>query len=243
MRKIEIIAEIGINWNGSMELARELIREAKRAGADVAKFQLRDQRNRKGIEDHPYKEVVLETHLTKRQLYFLKAECDRVDIEFMCSVFDVERVAWYEEVGGKRYKIASNCVHNKELVDAILATGKEVIMSNGYILDNPHLIFPTTIFHFESHRKVLMLYCVSKYPAPLDEITFPTFGSFFNGYSDHTVGITACVMAMSIGARIIEKHFTLDKTLEGPDHLLSAEPNELRRLCLMRDDIERILYR
>jgi sialic acid synthase SpsE len=244
MRKIEIIAEIGINHQGDMELAKELIHKAKKAGADVAKFQLRDQRNREGIDEHPWKEVVLETHLTKRQLYFLKAECDRANIEFMCSVFDVERVSWYEEVGGKRYKIASGNIHDKELADAIIKTGKNVIASYGMVDDSKNIWIQEM-----DMKKYKSMYCVSKYPASFNDISFKDgigeniFEMEYDGYSDHTVGITACIMAMSLGARIIEKHFTLDHVMEGPDHLLSAEPEELRQLCLHRDAIERILYK
>ena len=249
MRPIEIIAEAGINHNGDMETAKKLIHEAKKAGADVIKFQLYDPRKRPDIEQHPWKDIVLQSRLTKRQLYFLDQECDRADIEFMCSVFDVERVGWLEEIGVKRYKIASKSIHDKELAEAITATGKPVIVSYGMRESGKETWIDKLTWEKDMSTSLKCLYCVSNYPTALSDIDFydndgySIFDSLAHGFSDHTVGITVSIVAMSLGARIIEKHFTTSRVLSGPDHLLSCEPDELRQLCSFRDDIERILYK
>jgi len=255
-RKIEVIAECGINHDGDMAIAKELIHTAKACGADIAKFQLYDPTKRDDLDEHPYKDILLKSKITRRELYFLNEECKRVGIEFMCSVFDVERVGWCEEINMKRYKIASKSVYDEELAEAIFKTGKPIIISYGMI--NPFkypCILNKEDLIYRSGR-VNKLYCISRYPASLSDINFKdengvqgdcSYCSIFNcdnpydGYSDHTIGISTCLVAMSLGARIIEKHFTLDKTAEGPDHLLSAEPEELLMLCQMRDDIEKIL--
>ncbi|KKL56963.1 hypothetical protein LCGC14_2240160 [marine sediment metagenome] len=242
-RPIFIVAEIGINHGGDLSKAKELIEKAKASGAEAAKFQLYDPRQRPDIEEHPFKEVLLKSKLTKRMLYELKEMCDRNYIEFMCSVFDVERVGWLEEIRVERYKIASKCVYDKELIGEILLTGKDIIVSSGYL--DAEIGWPDNLLEAWVKQRVSYLYCVSKYPATLKDLDLrnTVFSpAQYVGYSDHTIGITACLLAMCRGARIIEKHLTLDKMADGPDHILSALPDELELLCKFRDEIERILY-
>ena len=241
---IEIIAEIGINHNGNIQIAKEMIQQVSKAGANVAKFQLYDPRKRKGIDDHPWKEVVLQSKLTKRLLYEVKEECDRNQIEFMCSVKDVDKVAWAEEVDMKRYKIASQNIYDYELIEAIQATKKPVIVSMGMLDDEIEGYFDTWA-RLMKIDNIDFLYCVSKYPAiyeDLGDLSDCMKETLYNGFSDHTPGITASVVAMSLGAKIIEKHVTMDNNMDGPDHRFSLSMEELSQLCSMRDDIERILY-
>jgi len=242
-KNIEIIAEVGINHGGDMQIATDLIWQAKRAGADVVKFQLYDPRKRKDIEEHPWKEVVLNSRITRRQLYQLKEECDKANIEFLASCFDVERVGWCEEIKVKRYKIASKSVYDKELVDAILLTNKPVIISCGMMAEG----LPDNIEY--ENTNLSFLYCISHYPTMLEELNFYSgvrgtnfFKDDYEGFSDHTLGIAASCVAMSLGAVIVEKHITLDKTMDGPDHICSATIDELRFLCNFRGEVERILY-
>jgi len=239
---IEIIAEIGINHGGDIELAKEMIQTAAECGADVAKFQLYDP-----ITEYPNGakifsasdwDYIQRSKLTRRMLFEIASECERYDIEFMSSVSDLERIQWLEDVKVKRYKIASDRVFDKEVCKKILSLDKPVIVSDGYAYgagkDMPDYL--KTV-------QCSWLYCVSRYPASLEEINFFRLKlSAHSGFSDHTIGITAAVVAMSLGARIIEKHFTLDRDADGPDHICSAEPDELQQLCRMRDEIEVILY-
>lgn len=237
-RPIEIIAEIGINHGGNMEIAFDLILKCRDAGADVAKFQLYDPRKRPDILTHPWREVLLKSSLTKEQVFDLKAECDWRRIEFLASCFDVERVGWCEEAGVERYKIASKSVYDMPLAEAIAATGKPVIVSMG--MAEPGNI-PSIWKVKRDFQQIRTLYCVSKYPAAIDDIDFEAL-SFCTGFSDHTLGVDAAIMAMAKGSKIIEKHITVDQNLPGPDHCFSLLPEELRELCRFRDVIEKALY-
>lgn len=241
---IEIIAEIGINWQGDISMAKNMIWAAKGNGADVAKFQIYDprrvlDRNDPVVRDHW--DTILKTELTKDQVVMLKEECDKAGIEFLASVFRPEVVEWTEAIGMKRYKIASRSIYDEPLAKAIAATrrGKRIILSYGHWewgrIPAISLYAPTW--------RIIRLWCVSKYPTPLKDIKldYNMFKYDFDGFSDHTEGITAAVVAMSLGAKIIEKHVTFDKTLPGPDHCCSITFDELHRLCEMRDEIEEIL--
>jgi len=232
---MEIIAEIGQNHNGDMDLALKMIRQAKASGADVVKFQIYDARALFPQEGNEWFEYNCQTELSRDQLERLAEECDRVGIEFLASVFDVERVGWTEDVGVKRYKIASRSIHDRELVQAIADTGKPVIASLG-MWDGVE--FPV----IQTRGPVYYLYCVAKYPAEPAELKLGSvdFGKY-SGFSDHSVGITAALVAFSRGARIVEKHFTLDRSLYGPDHVCSMTPEELVRLRGLRDEIARCL--
>jgi sialic acid synthase SpsE len=251
MRPIEIIAEIGINHNGSVFRAIDMIWEAKRCGADVAKFQIYAPERILDLSLPIIRnnwDIIKAAELSFGNVSLFKKACDAAGIEFMASVFHPDRVEWTEQIGMKRYKIASRSMYNQELALAVRATKKPAIISYGYfdgrydalrVIDSGWQVLG-------SHPLYKTLYCVAEYPTPLNEVylrrgTF--FGpSSFDGFSDHTIGTTASVAAMSLGATIIEKHFTLDRNLPGPDHVCSIEPDGLRDLCGMRNDMEEILY-
>lgn len=229
-----------------------MILAAKSAGADTFKIQLYDPRTVFG--DSPREpgkfsqkewDAIYAARLGRRQVFWIKEECEGAGLRFLSSVSDLERLQWLEDVGVERYKIASDDAMNKELCSAIIGKGKTTLISDGYIEDDCVLWFHNNHWDFNLLRtkQVRFLYCISNYPVAPNEIEFPKFGGIYAGFSDHTIGITAAVVAMSLGAKIIEKHFTLDKTLPGPDHVCSAGPNELEQLCRMRDDVERILYK
>ena len=240
MHEIEIIAEIGINHQGDMELAKAMIHAAKKCGADTAKFQVYSpevvlDRNHPLLKDHW--DLILRTELLYNRVRQLKWACQQVGIRFLASVFEPKKVDWLEDLGVDRYKIASRSVYDDELLEAIGKTGKPVLasISELYKKDVPppfqeHGINPT------------LLYCVSEYPAPLEhcDLSVERFRRF-RGFSDHTQGYAASVLAMVYGARIIEKHFTMDRSLPGPDHICSIEPAELEQLCRIRDEMEVLL--
>lgn len=233
--KITIIAEIGQNHNGDMRLAKELIRSAKENGADIAKFQLFDTDYIFKPEFEWYKEAK-QAELTKEQLKELFKECQKVGIEFLASVFDPERVRWTEEIGMKRYKIASRSIYDQELLKAVAKTGKDMIISLGMYKGKE---FPK----IKTKGRVFFLYCVAKYPTHYQDLDFPNVDfNKYSGFSDHTLGIEAALVAMARGAKIIEKHLTLDKNMPGPDHKSSMEPKELRELVNYARKFEKILY-
>ena len=223
-----IIAEIGINHNGSLHLAHELIRQARIAGADIAKFQFYDPYKIFGPRgSHPNPEALaqaLTVQFGRDDAARLKGWCDEEGIEFMASVFDVERFEWTQALGVSRHKIASRALENDELVRRILATGQDTFVSLGF-WDRQGVPYDAPQFHY--------LYCVPKYPCEYSDLSLPASfgGSIYAGFSDHTIGIEAALVAVGRGATVVEKHFTLNKGLPGPDHICSATPDELADLC------------
>jgi N-acetylneuraminate synthase/N,N'-diacetyllegionaminate synthase len=232
-----VIAEIGINHNGSVHVAHELIRQARIAGADIAKFQFYDPYKIFGPEGSHPNAAALAQALTVQfgfeEARQLKTWCDEAGIEFMASVFDLERFGWMEQLGVKRHKIASRSVENRELCERILATGQETFISLGF-WDGPGVPY--------SRPNAKYLYCVPKYPCPQEALALPKVfaDSVYTGFSDHTLGIEAALVAVGRGARILEKHFTLNKGLAGPDHVCSATPDELAELVRLARFMEAV---
>jgi len=227
-----IIVECGHNHNGDMFLMRKMIRTVKDCGADIAKFQLYDIRKILS-PDHKWYWDLERGQLSREQWLEVVDLCKQAGIEFLASVFDVERVAWCEEVGVKRYKIASRSIYEKDLIDAVVKTGKPIIASLG-MYHEPE--FPSF--------KADFLYCVAKYPTLPEDINFNNVDfKKYAGFSDHTIGIEAPLIAIARGARIIEKHFTLDKTLDGADHSGSMTPDELGQLVKYAKGFEKWLPR
>jgi len=228
---MEIIAEIGQNHNGDMNLAIELIHAAKENGADTAKFQLYDARELFPKENNQWYEYNCKTGLSREQVNLLFEECEKVRIEFIASAFDVQRVAWLEEIGVIRHKIASRSISETSLIQAVVCTGKPILASLGMWEKEE---FPV----LGMSANVAFLYCISKYPTLLTDLNFKRVDfTKYAGFSDHTIGLTASMAAMSRGARIIEKHFTLDKTMYGPDHQGSMKPEELNELNRFRNEL------
>ena len=223
-----IIAEIGINHNGNLHLAHEMIRQAKFAGADIAKFQFYDPDRIFGPKgSYPNKEnykFALTVQFDYEQVKKLKYWCDQEGIEFMATVTDEERFKWTEDLKVKRYKISSRMVIDKAFCSKILKTGKETFVSLGF-WKGQRVPF--------KEKNVRYLYCVAKYPCQYEDLKMPVSfnSSFYSGFSDHTIGVEAALVAVARGAMVIEKHFTLNKGLAGPDHICSADPSELEALC------------
>lgn len=232
-----IIAEIGINHNGSLNVAHEMIRQAKISGADVAKFQFYDPYTIFGPDGSFPNAVALAQALTVQfgfdEAKQLKAWCDQEGIEFMASVFDLERFGWTESLGVHRHKIASRAAQDTTLCERILATGGETFVSLGF--------WPVGKVPYEAPN-ARYLYCVPKYPCPYEDVALPrSFAeSVYDGFSDHTIGIEAALVAVGRGARVIEKHFTLNKGLPGPDHVCSATPDELAELSRLSRLMEKL---
>lgn len=249
-KHIIIIAEAGVNHNGDIELARRMVREAKLAGADYVKFQTavpelvistfapkaEYQKETTG-EAESQLEMCKAIHLPLSDYAGLKALCDDEGIGFMSTPFDLVSIDCLALLGMDYWKIPSGEITNLPYLRKIGRLGERVIMSTGM----------ATLAETEAAVKVLeeagtprsniiLLHCTTQYPAPYESVNLHamealrTLGCAAVGYSDHTQGIEVSVAAAALGARVLEKHFTLDRNLPGPDHKASLEPAELKAL-------------
>jgi N,N'-diacetyllegionaminate synthase len=218
-----IIAEAGVNHNGSMREAEHLIVAAKRSGADAVKFQLFDHKKLKNPALEPLQ-------LSPQQMLDLSDYAERHGIEFMCTPFDIESTYFLaEKAQVKRLKIGSGCITNFPLLYAAYCTGLPVILSTGMCgMDEVH----DALVMLASN--VTLLHCTSAYPCPYAAVNLKAMDALrerFNlpvGYSDHTSGITIAMAAVARGATVIEKHLTLNCRAAGPDHASSIEPDAFR---------------
>ncbi len=216
--KMLIVAEIGLNHEGNFDMAYELIGRASRAGADIAKFQFGWRAERGEIN-------FIDAELARQ----LRRWCDWWEIEFMASIISDEALELARPLEPNRYKIASRTVVARpDLVRRVLDEGKETFISLGWWEEEG---FPFG----EPSEQVRYIFCRSNYPTypgHLQGLPERFSADGYYGYSDHMHGIEGCLLAISRGAKFVEKHFTLDKTIRGVhgDHILSALPDELRQL-------------
>jgi len=250
-----VIAEIGINHQGEMDKAFQMIQEAKVAGADIIKTQVYEPEkllNKKQFSKEDWA-IIKRTKLDYDQVKKMKQWSDDIGIEFMASAFDTKQLGWLEDLNVKRHKIASRSIYDVDYVNAVKATGKEHFISMGWLLEDNKLeeSYYKTWCRLQEGVKARILYCVSKYPTSLEEIKLEylvemgycfdvNISDTYYGFSDHTIGLTAAMAAIVYGARVIEKHFTLSKSLPGPDHVGSMDFAELKTLCKFRDEFERM---
>lgn len=246
--RVLVIAEAGVNHNGSLELAKKLALEAKNAGADIVKFQTAKleslvsrkaamaeyQRQNTG-KDESQKDMLAKLLLEFDEFAELKQYCQSIGISFLSTPFDLESIVFLEELGCDIWKIPSGEVTNLPYLEKIAQTHKPIILSTGMC----------TISEVEACMKVLqeqeagaitLLHCTTQYPTPYKDVNLKamlTLKEKFDcpiGYSDHTAGIEVPIAAVAMGATVIEKHFTLDRNMEGPDHKASLEPQELKAM-------------
>lgn len=249
--KAFIIAEIGTNHNGDFELAKKMLKEAASAGADGVKFQTFNPDNLihkalpafslvKNFFKTQY-ERIASLQFTYSQFRELKSLADEVGVIFLSTPFDEDAVEFLDEVV-PFYKVASGDINHIVLLRRIAVKNKLVILSTG-MANEEEIQKAIDIFPKE---KVILLHCVSHYPTPLERANLLSISYLRDtfkvpvGYSDHTVGLVACKVAASLGAVIIEKHFTLDKSQAIGDHRLSMDSADLA--CLVQEvrDIEKI---
>ena len=224
---ITIIAEAGINHCGSLDRALKMVEVAADAGANVIKFQSFTA-DKLGY-DEKLTAFLKGVELSKDDHHKLKLKADKCKIEFMSTPFSAEWVDFLVRLGVKRLKISSGKVKDKAFVDYARATDLPLIISNGMTNEDEFLDAAAYVD--------TALYCVSQYPTPLHKIDFRKMmalkNNYYNyGFSDHTQGIAASVIAAASGAAVIEKHFTLDRRLSGPDQICSVEPDELKQMVL-----------
>ncbi|WP_336325840.1 N-acetylneuraminate synthase [Halovenus sp. HT40] len=242
----EVIAEAGINHNGDLGTAKRLVDAAADAGADTVKFQTfqteeivtRDTERagyQKRAGDSSQYEMLEAVELQKSDHFALQEYCQNRGIEFLSTPYDPGSVSLLEELDVDRYKIASADIINKPLLKSVADTGKPVILSTGMASLGE---IERAVEFLQTHGcdSVVLMYCVSCYPATPDDIDMQcidtlrrTFGVPV-GFSDHTRGTSVPIIAAGNGASVIEKHFTLDRSMEGPDHEASLEPSELERM-------------
>lgn len=266
MRRSIIIAEAGVNHNGSLERAKEMIVAAKEAGADYVKFQTAIA-SRLVASDAPKADYQKESTgsgesqrsmLEKLLLPFddfriLHDFCRETGIGFMSTPFDAESIEFLNELGQDYFKIPSGEIDNLPYLRQIAACGRPVIMSCGMsnteeiddalrILTGSHPLYPS-----ESRltlNDIIVLHCNTMYPTPFSDVNLRAMVAIREqfgvrtGYSDHTPGIEVPVAAAALGAEVIEKHFTLSRALPGPDHKASLEPNELKAMVRAIRNVE-----
>ena len=240
-----IIAEAGVNHNGRLDLALKMVDEAKRAGADIVKFQTaipervisryadkaEYQKETTGNEESQL-EMCRRIHLKLSDYDIIKEYCEEVGIEFLSTPFDLESIAYLEKLGMKLWKIPSGEITNLPYLIKIAKTGKPVIMSTG-MAELEEVEEAVNVLKEGGAGEITLLHCTTEYPAPFDSVNLKAMNTLREklgtkvGYSDHTTGIEVVVAAVSLGATVIEKHFTLNRNLEGPDHKASLEPEEL----------------
>ena len=243
-----IIAEAGVNHNGSIENAYRLVDAAKYAGVDVVKFQTfnaeklvsrytqkAEYQKRTNSIGQTQLEMLKSLELTKLQFLNIFEYCIKKNILFLSTPFDLESIDALEEFDMSIYKIPSGEITNLPYLIKIASLGKPVILSTGMsTLDEVESAL--NILRANGAGEISLLHCNTEYPTPYEDVNLLAMNTLKQrfglkvGYSDHTLGIEVPIAAVALGAQIIEKHFTLDKNMEGPDHKASLEPDELKKM-------------
>ncbi|MCM1482730.1 MAG: N-acetylneuraminate synthase [Muribaculaceae bacterium] len=254
-----IIAEAGVNHNGDLDTALALVRAAAGAGADYVKFQTFKAENlvaasakkaayqmrNCGDGDDSQLGMLRRLELAEADFAILRDECERCGIGFMSSPFDTDSVALLADIGQDYWKIPSGEVTNLPLLRAIGSRHGRIIMSTGMCtcsdIDDAIKVLEAS---GTPRHDVILLHCNTQYPTPMADVNLRamdalrTFGCASVGYSDHTCGIEIPIAAVARGASVIEKHFTLDRDMPGPDHKASLEPDELAAMVSAIRNVE-----
>jgi N-acetylneuraminate synthase/N,N'-diacetyllegionaminate synthase len=253
-----IIAEAGVNHNGSIALAKKLVDAAKNAGADAVKFQTfktervvtrhaekADYQKRADPNESQY-EMLKKLELKDAEFRYLLNYAKKKGITFLSSAFDKESVDLLGDLGVSAFKIASGEITNLPLLEYIAKKKKPIVLSTGMSTLGEIEDALSAIRH-NGTEDIILLHCVTSYPAKKEDSNLKAIESLKQrfrlsvGFSDHTLGITIPLAAVALGAVLIEKHFTLDKRLPGPDHMASLEPNELAEMVSAIRDVEKAL--
>lgn len=259
MNNTFVIAEAGVNHNGSMKLAKKLIDEASKAGADAVKFQSfkAKQLVTKNAKKADYQKETTDKienqyqMIKKLELDYEKHQelmdyCKTKDILFLSSPFDLESIDLLSNLDIEILKIPSGEINNVPYLRKVGQLRMKVILSTG-MATMGEIEFALKILRDGGTTDITVLHCNTEYPTPMEDVNLTAMNTIKNsfkvevGYSDHTLGIEIALAAVSLGAKIIEKHFTLDKNKEGPDHLASIEPLELRSMVSAIRNIEKAL--
>lgn len=242
---ILIIAEAGVNHNGSLAMAKQLAGVAKAAGADIVKFQTAkpelvisrfaekaEYQKAETGEAESQLEMCKRIHLTFDEHAQLKEYCDSIGIAYLSTPFDLDSIDFLQQLGTPMWKVPSGEITNLPYLEKIAATKKPVILSTGMSMIS-EIEDALTILEDGGAGPITLLHCNTEYPTPIEDANLLAMQDLREqfglpvGYSDHTAGIEADIAAAALGAVVIEKHFTLDKALPGPDHKASLSPEEL----------------
>lgn len=255
---VYIIAEAGVNHNGKVELAKKLVDSAKAAGADCVKFQTfkaeklvskdaaKAEYQKETTGDSSQQEMLKKLELSYDEFIELKKYCDKVGITFLSTPFDSESVDFLNSLDMPFWKIPSGEVTNYPYLVKLAKTHKPVIMSTG-MCDLNEIDAAINVLKENGAGEITVLHCNTEYPTPFTDVNLKAMVSMKEafdvkvGYSDHTKGIEVPIAAVALGATVIEKHFTLDKNMEGPDHKASLEPYELKAMVDAIRNIEKAL--
>ncbi|MBM7622972.1 N,N'-diacetyllegionaminate synthase [Sporohalobacter salinus] len=257
--KTFIIAEAGVNHNGDINLAKKLIEKAAWAGADAVKFQSFKaeklvskkaekadyQKETTGKEENQL-EMIKKLELDYKKHQELIDYCQAKEILFMSSAFDLERIELLNKLGMKIWKIPSGEITNLPYLKKIGSLNQRVVMSTG-MANLSEIEAALDVLTKAGAEDITVLHCNTEYPTPMEDVNLnamQTIKDAFKvpvGYSDHTLGIEVPVAAVAMGAKVIEKHFTLDNKMEGPDHRASLEPKELKSMIEAIRNIEKAM--
>lgn len=241
-----------MNHNGSLEMAKKMVEAAAVAGADYIKFQTfkaenlvnrfapqaeYQQRNIGSEPESTQLDMLREFELSYADFQQLKAYCDEIGIGFLSSPFDLESVDFLASLGQDFFKIPSGEITNLPYLRKIANLGKPVVMSTGMsTYDDVQAAINVLYKNGLMPTQLTLLHCTTQYPTPMQDVNLLAMNTLRErfgvavGYSDHTPGIEVSIAAAALGAKVLEKHFTLDRTLPGPDHVASLEPHELKQL-------------
>ena len=251
-----IIAEAGVNHNGDINLAKKLIDVAKEAGADAIKFQTfisekvvsryapkAEYQNKNTSSKESQLDMVKKLELSFDEFRELNKYCKAKEIEFLSTAFDSSSIDFLNSLDMKRWKIPSGEITNLPYLIKIAKLHKPVILSTG-MSTMEDIQAALSILRENGAGEITVLHCTTEYPAPFEDVNLNAMNTIkkdFNipvGYSDHTKGIEVPIAAVALGATIIEKHFTLDRNMEGPDHKASLEPHELKAMISAIRNVE-----
>lgn len=255
---VYIIAEAGVNHNGSFELACKLVDAAKAAGADCIKFQTFKSHNlvshtaqkaeyqKDATGEGSQIDMLKKLELSHGEFLMLKEYCEKQGICFLSTPFDFESIEFLKSIDMPFWKIPSGEITNYPYLVALAKTEKPIVMSTG-MCELEEIEAAIHVLKDHGTKDIRLLQCNTEYPTPFEDVNLramQTMKEYFGievGYSDHTEGIEVPVAAVALGATIIEKHFTLDRNMEGPDHKASLEPNELKAMVESIRNIEKAL--
>ncbi|MBE6047090.1 MAG: N-acetylneuraminate synthase [Clostridium sp.] len=258
--KVFVIAEAGVNHNGNIDLAKELILKASMAGADAIKFQsfcadklvLNNAKkanyqieNSNDKEETQY-DLLKKLELGKKDIFELNNYAKEKNIMFISSPFDLDSIDILKQINMPIYKIPSGEINNVPYLRKIGKLRKKIFLSSG-MCNLEEISFALNILRNEGSKDIVVLHCNTEYPTHFEDVNLKAMLQIrdkFNvdiGYSDHTLGIEVPIAAAALGAKVIEKHFTLDRDMDGPDHKASLEFEELKNMILAIRNIETCL--
>jgi len=254
-KQVLVIAEAGVNHNGNIDMAKRLVTAAAAAGADLVKFQtfkaasiasntakkaayqVRNE-GASGVESEDTQlEMLQRLELSESDHEALIAHCRKHSVEFFSTGFDLKSLEYLNSLGFHRFKVPSGEITNLPYLRLIGSYGRDVILSTGMAsLGEIEMAIEVLEGEGLARDRITVLHCTTDYPAPIEDVNLramQSIGTAFGvavGYSDHTEGVEVSIAAVALGARVIEKHFTLDRNLPGPDHAASLEPDELKAM-------------